>query len=309
MKKRRLFIAFVVLLLLSACDNQADDSVGNVSSSVVASETDSDGDYNDVVSAIQAVELDSRYLTDFEPFEYDGNNYYKADIIDIFDDAEQSETGWITVREDGEYVYFSAIIYPVVSEYVEATCKTLGIKDIDKVKSMMESVDEGSAQQYDINGYRVFVSKVDDGINFDDINHSFEIVILPANEVENYSEGEFAASESHQQSDDKGEVQQVSTEYKNALDQAQFYSDDMHMSKQAIYDQLTSEYGGQFPADAAQYAVDNVIADFKANALETAKFYYTSMSMSKESIRQQLTSEYGGKFTVEEADYAISNLD
>ena len=80
------------------------------------------------------------------------------------------------------------------------------------------------------------------------------------------------------------------------------------MSKQAIYDQLTSEHGGQFPADAAQYAVDNVIADFKANALETAKFYYTNMSMSKESIRQQLTSEHGGQFTAEEADYAISNL-
>ena len=47
----------------------------------------------------------------------------------------------------------------------------------------------------------------------------------------------------------------------------------MHMSKQGIYDQLTSEYGEKFPADAAQYAIDNVEADWNANALEKAKLY------------------------------------
>lgn len=30
----------------------------------------------------------------------------------------------------------------------------------------------------------------------------------------------------------------------------------MHMSKAGIYDQLTSEYGEGFEADAAQYAID-----------------------------------------------------
>jgi hypothetical protein len=40
----------------------------------------------------------------------------------------------------------------------------------------------------------------------------------------------------------------------------------MHMSKQGIYDQLTSEYGEDFSADAAQYAIDNVQADWKQNA-------------------------------------------
>jgi hypothetical protein len=45
----------------------------------------------------------------------------------------------------------------------------------------------------------------------------------------------------------------------------------MHMSKQGLYDQLTSEYGEQFSADAAQYAIDNVQADWKQNALEKAR--------------------------------------
>ena len=32
----------------------------------------------------------------------------------------------------------------------------------------------------------------------------------------------------------------------------------MHMSKQGIYDQLTSEYGDQFDVETAQYAIDNL---------------------------------------------------
>lgn len=100
----------------------------------------------------------------------------------------------------------------------------------------------------------------------------------------------------------------VPAEYKSALKQAENYSDVMHMSKQGIYDQLVSEYGGQFSAEAAQYAVDNLQADYNANALEQAKQYQETMAMSPEAIRDQLTSEYGGQFTQEEADYAIANL-
>lgn len=100
----------------------------------------------------------------------------------------------------------------------------------------------------------------------------------------------------------------VSTEYKNALKKAQVYSDTMHMSKTGIYDQLTSEYGEGFPADAAQYAIDNVNADWNKNALEKAKVYQDSMAMSKNAIYDQLTSEYGEQFTESQAQYAIDNL-
>ena len=46
-------------------------------------------------------------------------------------------------------------------------------------------------------------------------------------------------------------------EDKNALAKAESYSSMMHMSKVAIYDQLTSSYGEGFPAESAQYAVDH----------------------------------------------------
>ena len=79
----------------------------------------------------------------------------------------------------------------------------------------------------------------------------------------------------------------------NALASAENYSDTMHMSKQGIYDQLTSEYGEKFTPEEAQYAIDNIQADWNANALESAKNYQENMNMSPEAIRDQLTSEYG----------------
>ncbi len=98
------------------------------------------------------------------------------------------------------------------------------------------------------------------------------------------------------------------TQQTNALKKAESYSKNMHMSKQGIYDQLTSEYGEGFPADAAQYAIDNIEADWNANALAKAKTYQTNMHMSKSAIYNQLISAYGEKFTEDEAQYAVDNL-
>lgn len=100
----------------------------------------------------------------------------------------------------------------------------------------------------------------------------------------------------------------VPTEYLNALKKAKQYSDMMHMSKQGLYDQLTSEYGEKFSANAAQYAIDNLEVDYNANALAKAKEYEEQMSMSPNAIYDQLTSDYGEKFTADEAQYAVDHL-
>ena len=83
----------------------------------------------------------------------------------------------------------------------------------------------------------------------------------------------------------------------------------MNMSKAGIYNQLTSEYGEKFSAEAAQYAIDNVEVDWKENALKKARSYQDIMSMSPSAIYDQLVSEYGEMFTPEEAQYAIDNLE
>lgn len=101
----------------------------------------------------------------------------------------------------------------------------------------------------------------------------------------------------------------IPQEYKNALEAADSYANDQNMSKARLYKQLTSKYGEKFPADAAQYAIDNVKTDWKKNALITGKSYYIDQHMSKERVYQQLVSEYGEQFTPDEAKYAVDHLD
>lgn len=107
----------------------------------------------------------------------------------------------------------------------------------------------------------------------------------------------------------KPEEPSVPREYKAALKSAESYAETMHMSKAGIYDQLISEYGENFPPEAAQYAIDNIKFDWKENALKKAKSYAEDMNMSDSAIYEQLISEYGEQFTPEEAQYAIDNLE
>ncbi|WP_246553212.1 Ltp family lipoprotein [Paenibacillus tritici] len=99
----------------------------------------------------------------------------------------------------------------------------------------------------------------------------------------------------------------IPREYKAALGSAQSYAESMHMSKAGIYEQLTSEYGENFPKEAAKYAIDNIVYDWKENALLSAQSY-AEMNMSDKEIYNQLISEYGERFTKQEAQYAIDNL-
>lgn len=80
------------------------------------------------------------------------------------------------------------------------------------------------------------------------------------------------------------------------------------MSKQGVYDQLTSQYGRKFSAEAARYGIDNVKASCNANAVAKAKDYQDKMNLSPNANRSQLISEYGEKFTGGEADYALQYI-
>lgn len=111
------------------------------------------------------------------------------------------------------------------------------------------------------------------------------------------------------QTEEKEAESNVPAEYEAALKSAENYAKLMHMSKKGIYEQLISEYGDQFPEEAAQYAVDHLEGiDWNKNALESAKNYRETMSMSNQAIYDQLVSEAGEQFTSEEAQYAIDNL-
>ena len=80
-------------------------------------------------------------------------------------------------------------------------------------------------------------------------------------------------------------------------------------SANAMATHIDSGLSGGTQDDAAQYAIDNVKADWKAEALDAAKAYQKYTPMSDSELYDQLTSEYGSGFTPEEAQYAIDNLD
>lgn len=102
--------------------------------------------------------------------------------------------------------------------------------------------------------------------------------------------------------------EKVSREFQNALKSAQNYVEIMAFSEKGLYKQLTSEAVEGYPADAAQYAIDNVDVDYNEQALKSAINYQDVMPMSDDALFKQLTSEAGEQFTAEQAQYAIDNL-
>lgn len=151
----------------------------------------------------------------------------------------------------------------------------------------------------------------DDELSSSVITENTETIKTTEDAVKNNSEvSETSPKENVDQVEQKEDVKEKSVprEYKAALDKAEIYSDTMYMSKVGIYKQLISEYGEGFPEEAAQYAIDNIVTDWKRNALEKARIYADEMSMSDSSIYEQLISEHGEGFTKEEAQYAIDNL-
>lgn len=188
--------------------------------------------------------------------------------------------GVIRGKKVGKGMAIAATVLNVLSIIIVLATQAMFGAALDEAS---KSIDEGAASAGD-----VYVSTDDSSAAKDESADS--------------SSG--ASSDANAAEDGAG----VPAEYESALEKAQSYSDMMHMSKAGLYDQLTSEYGEQFSAEAAQYAVDNVNADWNANALEKARSYQETMSMSPEAIRDQLTSEYGEQFTQEEADYAVANL-
>lgn len=146
------------------------------------------------------------------------------------------------------------------------------------------------------------------------VTKSIGTILLKSDNSYEYSEAESSAEateavNNESAAENPSNAENIPTEYKSALNSATAYSNMMHMSKAGIYNQLTSEYGDKFSAEAAQYAVDNINADWNANALAQAKAYSDTMHMSKKGIYGQLISEYGEQFTKEEAQYAVDNVD
>lgn len=74
-----------------------------------------------------------------------------------------------------------------------------------------------------------------------------------------------------------------------------------HMSKQGLYDQLTSEYGSQMTVDEANNAINRIdpLVNWNNLAILSAKSYRETGNLTGQALIDQLTSEYGSRFTPE----------
>ena len=95
----------------------------------------------------------------------------------------------------------------------------------------------------------------------------------------------------------------------NAVRSAQSYLEFSGFSRQGLIDQLSSEFGDQYPVEDATVAVDSLNVDWTAQAVESAQSYLEFSGFSRQGLIGQLSSEFGDQYTVDEATLAVSSLD
>ena len=118
--------------------------------------------------------------------------------------------------------------------------------------------------------------------------------------------------EMEEESQEKDPTEDMTMEQKNAYKAAKSYLEFAGFSKQGLIDQLSSEYGDNYPVDVAEFAVnaleENGEVDWVEECKESAQSYLDFSSFSKEGLIEQLTSEYGDKYTQEEAEAAVEEV-
>lgn len=100
----------------------------------------------------------------------------------------------------------------------------------------------------------------------------------------------------------KQEEQRKATEYANVVKTARNYLDFMAFSRKGLIDQLVYEGYSQ---ESAEYAVDNIGADWNQQCAKKAKDYLDYMSFSRDGLYQQLAYE---GFTDEQIQYGLSQV-
>lgn len=94
---------------------------------------------------------------------------------------------------------------------------------------------------------------------------------------------------------------QLTPSQQNAIRSAQSYLDFMAFSRLGLIDQLSSEYGDQYPVEDATFAVDSLNVDWNEQAIKAAKSYLDFQAFSCQGLIDQLSSDYGDQYTVEQA--------
>lgn len=88
------------------------------------------------------------------------------------------------------------------------------------------------------------------------------------------------------------------------------YLNTAHLSKQGLYDQLTSEYGSQMTPEEANAAIARIdpLVNWNNLAVLSAQSYRDTGNLTGQALLDQLTSEYGSKFPADQAQYGVDHV-
>lgn len=93
--------------------------------------------------------------------------------------------------------------------------------------------------------------------------------------------------------------------------QAISYIKTAHLSKQGLYDQLTSEYGSKMTPEEANAAIARIdpVVNWNNVAVVSAQSYRDTTNLTGQALLDQLTSEHGSKFPADQAQYGVDHID
>lgn len=101
----------------------------------------------------------------------------------------------------------------------------------------------------------------------------------------------------------------ASTDGDSALIYARTALGQGHYSETELKKHLTSPYGEVYTEKAAQYALDNIDADWNQEALESAESYLRHGNYSYDGLHHQLSSPSADDYTDAQARFAVDNVD
>ena len=172
------------------------------------------------------------------------NEYFSTDLSEM---REEEQKNWIVHSIDkAEYTESKAMLLMIDNgdrEVPNVTADTLD-EAVRKLRSgefsNIDSMSDDGAMIWNSGDWKVTGQSVSEG----DVIKANEKIVLTCRHID--------------KEDEKEEDDGTPKEYKRALRSAQRYSDNLHMSKAAIYNQLVSKYVENFTAEQAQYAVDHL---------------------------------------------------
>ncbi|MFW3538033.1 Ltp family lipoprotein [Vagococcus fluvialis] len=286
MKKKFLVVLLASLTVFVGCKNNDGDETTKSSTSISTSTTEEKN--------WLSIRGGSPTYKDDNTIEISGLAKPESDVI-VSLKSDRKEITRVKADKDGNFT-ISFIEPNEKDDYLfenlkEKTFITLYSKEAFDMREEIERKEKEKIEQEKIEKQKEEERKVEE-----------ERIQREKEEAEKKAREEAEIKKQQEEQAKRDAVNNAPREHRNALKTAKDYLNYSSFSKTGLYEQLLFE---EYPAEAAQFAIDNIEVDWNSEALKTAKSYLDYSSFSDSGLYDQLLFE---GFTNEQAQYAIDNL-